>query len=61
MYLVRVYFVAKGYYEVLLLELKYNTQLLEECSLVFRDQLPHAILWSLTKDYQGLIVLKYTV
>ena len=50
-----VYFAARGFYEVLLSEPKYKTQLLEESPLTYRDQMVHALPWSLTKDYQGLI------
>ena len=50
-----VYFAARGFYKVLLSELKYKTQLLEESPLTYRDQMVHALSRFLTKDYPGLI------
>ena len=36
-----VYFAARGFYEVLLSELKYKIQLLEDSPLKYRDQMVH--------------------
>ena len=56
-----VYFVARGFYEVLLSELKYKIQLPEDSPLTYRDQMIHVFPWSLTKDDQGLICHKCPV
>ena len=56
-----VYFAVRGFYEVLLSKPKYNAQLLEDSALTYRDEIVHALPWSLTKDYQGLIRHKCSI
>ena len=59
-----VYFAARGFYEVLLSELKYKIQLLEDSPLKYRDQMVHVEMKSSCMQksinhVRALLCLKY--